>query len=210
MARSISSLAGYGMDYVGDLIEHNEKGLVFSPLRPSKKLNASGQVKGEDVVAEEIKAAANNEPGSSPEGKDNGHNFYALSEAMKKKIADERSAKLKKIEACIAKLKPAPKQCKYCDRAPCIMDEHYDDLMTMGSKMEDEDFDNKQIRFAMYRDISYKMWGPLGKGVRKQLPKCVVAEVHDAYPTKRGEQYVGFRPYESYKNVEVMSDSDVE
>jgi hypothetical protein len=94
MARNVTSLEGFGMDYLEDIVAHSATAVD----------------------------------------------------------SDERCEKEVKIKACIAKLQqPAPtsKQCKYCDRAPCIMDEHYDRLMTMGSDMED-DFDNKEIRYAMY------------------------------------------------------------
>jgi hypothetical protein len=211
MARSISSLAGYGMDYIEDIVAYVAPTDHVSPLKLGQDKNEAGDTKEpankkEDAFFDD-----------TPEGKES---VSVLSEALKMKIesemrvkkklmAEAREAKRAKIEACIAKMKPAPKHCQYCDRAPCVMDEHYDHLMAIGTEM-DEDFDNKEIRYAMYREMSNTLWGPLGKGVRKQLPKCVVAEIHDAYPTRRGEKYVGFRPYDSYKSVTVMSDSDEE
>ena len=96
------------------------------------------------------------------------------------------------------------------------MNVHYDDIMCMGCDIEEEQLagsgetDNKAIRYALYREVSNRMWGRLGKGVRKQLPKCVVGEIHDAFPTKKNETYVGFKPYDSYKNVSVMSDNEEE
>jgi hypothetical protein len=47
------------------------------------------------------------------------------------------------------------------------------------------------------------MGGRLGKGVRKQLPKCVVGEIKDAYPAERGTQYVGFQPVEKPETEDV-------
>jgi hypothetical protein len=204
MARSITSLAGYGMDYIEDIVAYSAPSADDAASSPLSEVNSTAAANTKEETKEE----------SSPEGKEN---YSVLSEALKMKIhlearkrkkeTAECQAKKQKIEACIAKMKPAPKHCQYCDRAPCVMDEHYDHLMAIGTEME-EDFDNKEIRYAMYREMSNTLWGPLGKGVRKKLPKCVVAEIHDAYPTKRGEQYVGFRPYDSYKDVTVMSDSE--
>jgi hypothetical protein len=41
--------------------------------------------------------------------------------------------------------------------------------------------------------MSFKYHGKLGGGVRKKLPTCIVSEIRDAYPKKKGEEYVGFR-----------------
>ena len=221
MARSIASLAGYGKDYVGDLIEHNESRLVFSPLRPTKKIKASTTPASTPEKEFDDGGEEKAESPSDSEGKEKENPILlVLSDALKKKIEAEKKEKKERIDALVAKLKPPePKKCRYCELAPCIMNVHYDNLMSMGCDIELEQLadngeaDNKVIRFALYRDVSNKLWGPLGKGVRKELPKCVVGEIHDAFPTKRGQTYVGFKPfksYESYKKVTVMSDSEDE
>jgi hypothetical protein len=219
MARSIPSLAGYGMDYIEDIIAHASVGEVESPLRspPPKKMKASttpASTPEKEFVDEEEASTIGSE------GKENNPILSVLSDALKKKIEDEKRAKKERIDALVAKLKPPPpKKCKYCEYAPCVVNEHYDDLMCMGCDIELEQIaekgeaDNKAIRFALYREITHRMWGRLGKGVRKQLPKCVVGEIHDAFPTQKGQSYVGFKPllpYDSYETVTVKSESEEE
>lgn len=220
MARSIPSLAGYGMDYIDDIIAHASSEDVASPLRsppPLKKLKASttpaSTPENEFVDDEEASKTGS-------EAKENPILSSVLSDALKKKIEEDKRAKKERIDALVAKLKPpSPKKCKYCEHAPCVVNAHYDDLMCMGSDIELEQLaekgetDNKAIRFALYREMSNRIWGHLGKGVRKQLPKCVVGEIHDAFPTQRGQSYVGFKPllpYDSYNTVTVMPGSEEE
>lgn len=216
MARSISSLAGYGMDYVEDIIAHASSEDVASPLRPHpplKKLKASttpASTPEKEFVDDEEASKTSSEAKENPI-------LSVLSDALKKKIEDDKRAKEERIDALVAKLKPPPpKKCKYCEHAPCVMNANYDDLMCMGCDIEVEQIadkgesDNKAIRFALYCEMSNRIWGHLGKGVRKQLPKCVVGEIHDAFPAQRGQSYVGFKPllpYDSYNTVTVMSGS---
>jgi hypothetical protein len=82
--------------------------------------------------------------------------------------------------------------CKLCDMIPCPMDEFYDDMMFLGAEME-EYCTHKQIRHALYRFMSNKIWGILGRHNRRELPKCVLAEIRDAYPAEKGIEYVGFK-----------------
>ena len=52
---------------------------------------------------------------------------------------------------------------------------------------------NKEKRFFSYKQFSYILHGHLGKGNRKELPKCVVEGVRALYPDEKG-QYVGYKP----------------
>ena len=66
-------------------------------------------------------------------------------------------------------------------------------MAEIGEGLEAENKSNNEIRFALYAHMAQAYFGPLGKGVRKQLPVCVVGEIHDAYPTSDGVEYVGFK-----------------
>jgi hypothetical protein len=48
------------------------------------------------------------------------------------------------------------------------------------------------------------------KGCVAKSPNCVIAENHDLYPAKRESRMSAFRPYDSYKALTVMSDSEEE
>jgi hypothetical protein len=65
-------------------------------------------------------------------------------------------------------------------------------MMFIAEGMEEE-LENKAIRYELYRFVAKKLWGPLGKGFRKKIPHCIMAEIHDAYPAKEGTSYVGFK-----------------
>jgi SRSO17 transposase len=58
--------------------------------------------------------------------------------------------------------------------------------------MEDEAEDNKEIRHALYSLVAKKLFGRLGKSVMKQIPHCIVAEIHNVYPAKNKDADVGF------------------
>ena len=66
-------------------------------------------------------------------------------------------------------------------------------MAEIGEGLEAENKSNNEIRFALYAHMAQAYFVPLGKGVRKQLPVCVVGEIHDAYPTSDGVEYVGFK-----------------
>ena len=83
--------------------------------------------------------------------------------------------------------------CKYCLRMPCVASSEYESMMEIGVTMEADKKPNNEIRFALYAYMSRVYFGRLGQGVRKQLPVCVVGEIHDAYPATKGTNYVGFK-----------------
>jgi hypothetical protein len=70
--------------------------------------------------------------------------------------------------------------------------EVYDKMMYIAEGMED-DAENKEIRYAMYSFVAKKLWRTLRKGFRKRIPHCIMSEIHDEYPTKKGTSYVGFK-----------------
>jgi hypothetical protein len=45
----------------------------------------------------------------------------------------------------------------------------------------------------LYSFVAKKLWGKLGQGFCKHIPHCIVAEIHDAYPAKKGTTYVGYK-----------------
>jgi hypothetical protein len=115
----------------------------------------------------------------------------------KKKCAVVSEDKKSKIGNDVATVKPksspvSVKLCKLCEKAPCVVDDFYDDLMSLGADMEDH-CSHKQIRHVLYRFAAKKLWGRLGAGNRRELPRCVLSEIRDAYPATKGTEYVGFQ-----------------
>jgi hypothetical protein len=87
----------------------------------------------------------------------------------------------------------AIKECRFCGKAPCLTHNIYAEMMWVAVGMEDEVEDNKEICHALYSLVAKKLFGRLGKDVRKQIPHCIVAEIHDAYPAKNKDGYVGLK-----------------
>ena len=52
---------------------------------------------------------------------------------------------------------------------------------------------NNQKRKKCYRIFSQYVHGYLGKGVRKQLPSCVLENVRKLFPAEESEEYMGFK-----------------
>jgi hypothetical protein len=57
---------------------------------------------------------------------------------------------------------------------------------------------NKQIHFELYRYMARVIYGYLGKGKRRQLPECVIHEIHEHCPKSDREDYVGFCEHGSH------------
>ena len=88
--------------------------------------------------------------------------------------------------------------CVYCNSSPCVLDQGLYDLFSEGGMLQDDGQDDikyikRQIRYDMYRKASQFIYGPLGKGNRKQLPHCVVSEIHDFAPEDDKENFVGLQ-----------------
>jgi hypothetical protein len=114
--------------------------------------------------------------------------------------------KIMKMDLLASKKKPEPKPCRYCLEHPCVMTWHYEELMEIGREMEPY-HSNKEIRYALYRQMATWLWGPLGKNKRREFPKCVSGEIRDAYPKKKEEAYVGFQPFGSMEAVSMVGES---
>ena len=54
-------------------------------------------------------------------------------------------------------------------------------------------YQNNELRYSMYVAAAAGIWGHLGAGNRRQLPYCVTEYVHDCYPEKSREHYVGYK-----------------
>jgi hypothetical protein len=88
--------------------------------------------------------------------------------------------------------------CNLCQNVPCLLKQGlYDSLSELQESFDlASQYDylsNKEIRYRLYRHASFWIEGPLGKGRRKELPPCVVAEIHDFAPEDNVDHYVGFK-----------------
>jgi hypothetical protein len=115
------------------------------------------------------------------------------SKVMAKKKTDSNVVVAKEEEFKDATSADVAKICKFCGKSPCLLDKVYTEMMYVGEGMADFMADNKEIRHAMYCLVAKKLFGRLGYGVRKQIPHCIIAEIHDAYPAKKKSDYVGFK-----------------
>jgi hypothetical protein len=77
------------------------------------------------------------------------------------------------------KVKVKIEECEFCGCAPCLLSVVYDKMMFIAEGMEDE-LENKEICYELYRFVAKKLWGPLGKGFCKRIPHCIMSEIHDA------------------------------
>ena len=95
------------------------------------------------------------------------------------------------------------KSCKHCLQVPCYLDQVdpeldskrtlYEYLMYHGETMTGNDSSDKEVRFELYKVASCFCNGLLGKGNRKELPKCIVGEIKDSFPAVEGTGYTGFK-----------------
>jgi hypothetical protein len=87
------------------------------------------------------------------------------------------------------------KDCDFCNSIPCVLKRNnlFNELVALAEEYEDSGLTNKQIRFEMYSTVSKKLFGRLGHGVRKKIPHCVEAEIHDMFPEKKVIDYIGFK-----------------
>ena len=104
----------------------------------------------------------------------------------------ELEQQMKMMEEAAAQAIP---HCTHCGRQPCIMfTDDYCTMVAIGEEMEEDGKSNKEIRYALYAHMSKVYHGPLGKGNRKELPICVVGEIHDHYPSNK-KQFSGTKPH---------------
>jgi hypothetical protein len=213
----------YGLDYYGDLVFKSE---YVSPLRSDSNMEAA-KVETELEDVGKTKGVEQNERSTRKEvakylRKKKIEALVAKSKQKKSAVrsnnkwsdsedADDEEEDDEVAVPKVANGKAEVKTCEHCDTAPCVMDTHYDEMMLLGSDMEDSGTcSNKEIRHAMYTFMTRAIWGRLGKGVRKKLPKCVVGEIKDAYPAKKGTDYVGFRPHSNVFVEGTCNNADLE
>ena len=85
--------------------------------------------------------------------------------------------------------------CSTCKRNPCFIFEHLPYLHSIASHLKNTGQSNRSIRYQLYRRLTNKIHGPLGRGVRRELPPCLVEFIRDNFPNENtSEPYVGFRP----------------
>ena len=87
---------------------------------------------------------------------------------------------------------PDPNTCPFCFRSPCIVDQEHENVVELCEPLEEAGLQPREIRYQLYRHFIDALYGRLGKRNRKELPKCVVSEIHDSYP-QCDHNYVGFR-----------------
>jgi hypothetical protein len=153
----------FGLDYLGD------EEMVESMTKETKK-------KEEESDDEEFQFDATND-----------------SKVLSEKKTDSNVVVVKEEESKVASLADVAKVCKFCGKSPCLLDKVYTEMMYVGEGMADFMADNKEIRPALYCLVAKKLFGRLGYGVRKQIPHCIIAEIHDAFPAKKTSDYIGFK-----------------
>ena len=84
--------------------------------------------------------------------------------------------------------------CPGCGKAPCILlnileglTEHSTYLLQYHPTNT-----NAHSRKELYKKATQMLHGCLGKGVRRQLPACIVEEIRKWYPDKDNE-YMGYK-----------------
>lgn len=73
------------------------------------------------------------------------------------------------------------RNCRFCDRRPCVLDQGLYKLLTSVEYLFDVDYvraNSKSIRYDMYRQSTHFIHGPLPPGRRIKLPSCVVLTIH--------------------------------
>jgi hypothetical protein len=106
-------------------------------------------------------------------------------EMLKKEEEDKENKKLANVK----------KVCKFCERFPCVLNRNllYEEMMFIADGFEDSGLSNKQKRHELYVFVAKKLFGYLGRGNRKEIPGCVMAEIHDTFPKEKGTEYIGFK-----------------
>ena len=94
---------------------------------------------------------------------------------------------------------------------PCwksfALDRNYDVITDARLEMEahgNGEFANKELRFSMYAAAAKAIFGTLGAGNCRELPRCVTSYIHDCYPEKSLVHYFGY-----LANGDVGFDSDI-
>jgi hypothetical protein len=87
--------------------------------------------------------------------------------------------------------------CVFCEEDPCVFSQHEDSLVAFDEAeqaslaTEDNPPSNHLQRKKMHRQLTLMLnGGPLGAGVRKELPRCCVSAARDMHPS---DTFMGFR-----------------
>jgi hypothetical protein len=80
--------------------------------------------------------------------------------------------------------------CPACNNSPCQFLQYQEELERIVDCLYPE-VTNKTKRYHMYRHMSRRLHGPLGKGVRRKLPVCFTQGLSELFPSA---DYVGFKP----------------
>jgi hypothetical protein len=73
--------------------------------------------------------------------------------------------------------------CNHCKVGPCIWVTNHDSMVAVDTAEHDAHVDIRTRRKAIYRQMALIInAGPIGVGIRAQLPRCVLAGVHALFP----------------------------
>jgi hypothetical protein len=85
-----------------------------------------------------------------------------------------------------------PTYCRFCLFTPCLFLQWQEDIEQAERLMYPNET-NRAKRFIFYRRMARELYGHLGKGVRKPLPRCFVQGARDLYPEDEAVDYTGFK-----------------
>jgi hypothetical protein len=81
--------------------------------------------------------------------------------------------------------------CKHCGKSPCDWPSIHPDIIQYAHQLDTDEtgLSNAARRFRLYKRATFLIHGHLSRGDRRQLPECVVEEIHTWYPD---DKYTGF------------------
>ena len=86
--------------------------------------------------------------------------------------------------------------CEHCGCLECVWDQFSIEEGNLLFDLKDR-FDSGErpgeIRKTAFRHVTFWLNGPMKRGQRKRLPKCVETNVRKLFPSPNG-RYMGFRP----------------
>ena len=82
-----------------------------------------------------------------------------------------------------------------CERTPCAFLQEAKQQGTVLAAIDgiDGGMVPNEVRFMLYTKYTSLIWGCLGKGNRRRLPKCVHKMISQLFPNVNGEPPVGFK-----------------
>jgi hypothetical protein len=88
-----------------------------------------------------------------------------------------------------------PDYCPFCDEEPCVWVRCGDDILEFDRinhiEVADEDRPApNDCRKSLYRQVIGMIWGSLGSGNRRKVPRCVLTEIQGLHPSLNGN-YMG-------------------